>query len=561
MATVLQPPIGLYVPPAVALVKKPFRFTLTQQEAIRLLCGDATKVQMEGGSRAGKTFVIIRQTFKYLIENPGLRAVSLRLHRNSAIESLWMDTVPKVIELCFPGLKGFCKPNNSLGYRKLWNGSEYWCGGLDDKDRVDKILGREFGIVHFNETSQIPYDTILRVRTRLAQKIVGPDGVPFRNREWHDLNPVGKMHWSHKVFHELKDPLQPEKEFDAAIYARMLMRPQDNLENLDQEYIDSLDAMPAGLRARFFLGEYQDEMIGALWTLSMLAASAGTACTYETMPVKMRRVVIGVDPSGDSGDLDSKADAIGIVVAGMGVDDRAYVLEDATMNGSPEQWGRRVNDLRLKWHADKIIAERNYGGAMVEAVIRHAFPNSPVELVTSSHGKALRAEPVSVMYEIRDGRNGAKVIHCGHFPDLAQEMMSVKRGDTAEEIKARLGHSPNRLDALVFGLTSLFELSNHGIFEVWKKEAEKASAAAAKPEAIGAKVEDNEPIPVKEQHTAAKSEIPWFQATAARETKTFDKPRCDQCGNENPRVFTDVWQCHCGATGHIYNERQARGDG
>lgn len=561
MATVLQPPIGLYVPPPVTLASdvKPssgFRFTDKQREAIKLLRGTAPTVQLEGGSRSGKTSIIVRQILKSLVNYPGLRAVSFRLTRVSAMESLWMDTIPKMADLSIPGLKQFSKKNNSLGYMRLWNGSEYWCGGLDDKERVDKILGREFSIIHFNESSQIPYETILKVRTRLAQKIEG-----WRNREWHDLNPVGKMHWSHKVFHELKDPLQPEKALDPALYAWMVMKPSDNVTNLSQEYIDSLDAMPAGLRARFFLGEYQDEMIGALWTLSMLAASAGTACTYETMPVKMRRVVIGVDPSGDSGDMDSKADAIGIVVAGMGVDDRAYVLEDATMNGSPEQWGRRVNDLRLKWHADKIIAERNYGGAMVEAVIRHAFPNSPVELVTSSHGKALRAEPVSVMYEIRDGRNGAKVIHCGHFPDLEQEMMSVKRGDTAEEIKARLGHSPNRLDALVFALTSLFELSNHGIFEVWKKEAEKASAAAAKPEAIGAKVEDNEPIPVKEQHTAAKSEIPWFQATAARETKTFDKPRCDQCGNENPRVFTEVWQCHCGATGRIYNERQARSDG
>ena len=503
--------------------------------------GPQRYIQLVGGARAGKTLLIVRQILERARKYPGSRHVSLRLRRNHAWESLWLDTIPKVMELCFPGMKQRCKLNHSDGYIKLWNNSEYWIGGLDDKERVDKILGKEFATVHYNETSQIPYSSVLKVRTRLAQKIDG-----LKNREYHDLNPVGKMHWSHLMFSQLIDPLMPETALDPALYATFQMNPRDNAENLDEEFIRSLDKLPPAMRARFFLGEYQDEMQFALWTLAMLAGCHGDPVTPQTMP-PMRRIVIGVDPSGSAGDAETRADDIGILVCGMGIDNRGYLLEDATLNGSPRQWASAVKEMRVKWNADKVVAERNFGGEMVLEVLRNVDPNTPAELVTSSRSKALRAEPVSIMYEHE------RVVHCGDFHELQQEMVSVKAGDTTDEIKLRLGRSPNRLDAMVFAFTELFGLTEHGIFEMWKDETEEARNP--KPRPLGPKVEDTTPIPFVDQAKAATQEVGGvlFEADSWREKpKTRPKPVCSQCQSETVREYAETWQCgECGATGQI----------
>lgn len=462
-------------------------FTAKQKEAITLLRGPQRYTQLEGGSRSGKTWIIVRTIIKRALRYAASRHVSLRLRRIHAMESLWLDTIPKVMELAFPGLRQAVKLHTSMGYIEFSNGSEYWIGGLDDKERVDKILGREFATVHFNETSQISWPSVLKVRTRLSQKIEG-----LRNREIHDLNPVGRGHWSHRVFHELRDPTSIETSLDPANYRRLKMNPRDNARNIDKEYIETLANMPARYKARFFDGEYQTESDNALWSLERLAKAIGNAIAYglderPIPPCIMRRIVIGVDPSG-TGD-DSVGDEIGIIVAGLGADDRGYLLEDGTINGSPDKWTRRVKELRIKWGADLIIAERNYGGAMVESVLRNADRNSPVELVTSSLGKVLRAEPVSLMYELD------RVVHCGDFPALHEEMLAANSGDTSDDLKERVGHSPNRLDAMVFAFTKLFDLrASEGVLDFYTKQATATKEREAAKNKLVVLAEDVSPL-------------------------------------------------------------------
>jgi hypothetical protein len=169
---------------------------------------------------------------------------------------------------------------------------------------------------------------------------------------------------------------------------------------------------------------------------------------------EMRRIVVAVDPSGAAGEFDLRADQIGLVVAGLGVDDRAYVFEDLTALYSPEGWGRAACEAFWRHKADRVLGEGNFGGDMVRAIVqaplhpdtkRRVGTAVPVKLVAASRGKTVRAEPVAAMYE------RGKVHHVGRFPLLEDEMTNFTtagyRGD----------RSPNRADALVWALTELFD--------------------------------------------------------------------------------------------------------
>ena len=430
-----------------------------------------------------------------------------------AYKSLWLDTIPKVMAKFFVGLgvqHGNVRQVNAKGETRLqfWNGSEYWIGGLDDKERVEKILGMEYATLHHNEVSQIPYKTILTTRTRLAQQVFDASQVSADNprgrllhKEFDDLNPVGKSHWSYVEYDLGMNPMETNRKLARFIclrhedvestepgncpqcgnpfenmYGYLRMNPRDN-PFLDRTYLRSLEAMPLAMRLRFLEGLDQDELEGAMWTLEMIVRGRQPVVNPPEWPFQVRRVVIGVDPSGtgedDIGGGDH--DNIGIVVCAKDVFDRGLVLEDATLNGPPALWAAKVKEMRVKWGADLVVAEGNYGGAMVVEVLRHADPNCPVELVNASRGKAVRAEPVSLLYS-RD--SGLKMIHCGEFPKLEEEMCSVKQGDTTPDIKKRLGRSPGSLDAMVWAFTKLFDLSSaEALMKFYEAQADSDAAA------------------------------------------------------------------------------------
>jgi phage terminase large subunit-like protein len=162
----------------------------------------------------------------------------------------------------------------------------------------------------------------------------------------------------------------------------------------------------------------------------------------ETLRVRtappLTRIVVAVDPPASAG---KTSNACGIVCVGLGEDGRCYVLDDATLQGArPAQWARRVVALYHARAADRVVAEVNQGGAMVEAVLREIDPDVSFRAVTATRGKQARAEPVAALYE--QGR----VSHVGSFPALEDEMCSL----------IGLGRdSPDRLDALVWAVTDL----------------------------------------------------------------------------------------------------------
>ena len=413
-----------------------FKLTKAQDRAMDTLVSDAVHNALGGGSRSGKTFLLVRAVVIRALKSPGSRHAIFRFRFNAIKSTIIADTLPKVLKLCFPELPSTDSMMNKTDwYLTLPNGSEIWFGGLDDKDRTEKILGMEFATLYFNECSQIPYQSVVIAHTRLAQKTEN-----LRLKAYYDFNPPSKKHWTYLQFVEKKDPLTKrpvKREFDYSFY---LINPGDNRENLDQKYLDHLDSLPEKARNRFLLGKFADDSDGALWTEEVLAV---TRKIGETLP-DFLRIVVAVDPSGCKGDEDTRSDEIGITVVALGTDGHGYVLEDLSGRYKPEEWGRIACDAYDRHNADRIVGEDNYGGDMVRATIQAVNPDVPYASVTATRGKIVRAEPIAALYET------GKVHHVGYFPEIEDQMCAMT-------VSGYQGlKSPDRADSVIWGLTELF---------------------------------------------------------------------------------------------------------
>lgn len=230
-----------------------FQKTLKQKEAIQLLTGPAMHNLLEGGSRSGKSFLLMFAMIVRASKVPSRHAI-LRLNFNAAKRSIWNDTLPTVMRLAFPDLK--TRHNKSELIQYFPNGSEIHVGGLDDGERVEKILGTEYSTLWFNEVSQIPFDSAQVAITRLAQKN------SLTKKIYYDQNPGKKNSWPYWLFHKKISPIDQEPVKDPENYSYLHMNPKDNLDHIDPEYLKILEAMPAEQRKRFMDGEYTDESDG-----------------------------------------------------------------------------------------------------------------------------------------------------------------------------------------------------------------------------------------------------------------------------------------------------------
>lgn len=221
----------------------------------------------------------------------------------------------------------------------------------------------------------------------------------------------------------------------------------DNRDNLSEVFYREVIAPKMGTRLgrQEIDGEILDDLPGALWDRDDFDKQR-----IEFLPCNLTRIVVAVDPSGTGGESDD-GDEVGIVVAGKGDDGRLYVLADLSCKLSPAGWGREVVDAyNGQWtddpeyfKADCVIAETNFGGAMVRHVIQTVDPNVPFREVHASRGKVARAEPVAALYE--QGR----VSHLGSLPEL-EDQMCLMGPD------GYIGSgSPDRLDAVVWAITEL----------------------------------------------------------------------------------------------------------
>lgn len=416
-----------------------------QVALLELLGGAAKHFLAYGGSRSGKTFEFVRVIVLRALLAPKSRHAIFRYRFNHCKASIVFDTFPRVMAECFPGVPATV--NKSDWFWEAPNGSQVWFGGLDEKERTEKILGQEHSTLFFNEISQMTYAAVLTALTRLAQRVeyALADGKPrlLRLLALYDCNPPPKSHWSHFLWFRGLDP-ETKKPVDAARYAKIQMNPGDNLRNLAPDYLDTLRAMPARMQKRFLQGEYADDLPGALFTFEAIDRNR----VEPTELPDLQRVVVAVDPSGADDDDNADNDEIGVVVVALGVDGRAYVLEDATCKAGPATWGAVVVSAHERHSADVVVVEVNFGGAMakhvVETAARKLKATVRVKVITASRGKVVRAEPVGALNE-QD-----KVKWVGHFTQLEDEACAM----TTHGYKG--SGSPNRVDAAVWGVSELF---------------------------------------------------------------------------------------------------------
>lgn len=417
---------------------KPFQLTEIQLAAMEVVSGDATHAMLYGGSRSGKTFLHVRNVVLRALKAGLSRHLVLRLRFNHVKSAVIMDTFPKVMQLCFPDVPFTLSRTD--WFAQFPNGSQIWFGGLDDKERTEKILGQEYVTIFLNEASQISNDARETATTRLAQKVHMPDGSLMKPRMFYDCNPTNKLHWTYKMFIQKVNPVTKIGLPDPQNYVYLKMNPEDNLENLSSEYLKTLESLSAAKQKRFLKGEFSDATPNALFNDICIDT---WRVTDGSVPAFVR-IVVGVDPSGAGDTENSGNDAIGIVVGGLGVDGNAYLVEDATVLAGPAVWGRVATGAFDRHEGDVVVGETNYGGDMVRFVIQTARPGTPFKKVTASRGKHVRAEPFSALYE------QGKVRHVGEFTELEEE---ITHFSTTGYVGTG---SPNRADAWFWVLAELF---------------------------------------------------------------------------------------------------------
>ncbi len=382
-----------------------------------------------GGARSAKSTGFIRNIFLRAMKKESKHLI-VRFRFNHAHIHIGGETIPFVLKTCFPGADIRQSSTPGVHYRVPVIGggeSTVWLGGTDNKDRMDKLLGSEYSTVFLNECSELPFDVVPLLDGRLAEKS------GLKPRMYYDCNPTGKKHWSYQLFMK---GLFPDGEVCLWDTANLQMNPGGNYENLDAEYLASLEMLPKRQRQRFLEGLYLADVEGALWTDSMVNMARAN---YDP-DVGIRKTVIAVDPSVSN---NKGSDECGIVVVSLDVDRKCIIREDLSKKCSTKTWAQRVVNAYRTYEANEVVAEVNQGGDLVEQVIHNIDPNVKVVKVHAAVGKLARAEPIAMLYEPRQ----EKVSHAKAFPELESELTETVFDDIAQ--------SPNRLDAMVWGVFHL----------------------------------------------------------------------------------------------------------
>lgn len=408
------------------------QLTPRQEQAILTLSQNKYSL-LYGGSRSGKTFIIIFFILWRAMKCKS-RHLIVRLRFAHVKQSVVYDTFPKVCDL----FKIKYVLNKSDWFATLPNGSEIWFGGLDDKDRTDKILGNEYSTIFENEASQISYNSHLILLTRLSEK------TKLKNRLFQDQNPPSKAHWTYKIYFKNIEPQTNTQIKTPGQYGFLKMSPHENVQNISDDYIEILQSLPKAQRKRFYDGDFAEIIKGALWSDEMINRHR-----VQASPENLE-VVVAVDPATTA---KMTSDETGITVTGKDKQGHGYLLEDLSGIYSPDEWAKIAVNLYIKHQAKYIIAESNQGGDMVSHTIKSVNRNIPVKLVHATKGKIIRAEPISALYE------QGKIHHLGYFPDLEEEQVTYT-GQPGDK-------SPNRLDSLVWGFSYLFPIGGgSGIYRI-----------------------------------------------------------------------------------------------
>lgn len=416
----------------------PFKFTRKQLEAAAAVAQSmALNVLFYGGSRSGKTFMIVMWIVKRALICPESRHGLCRRNLQDARTKLG-DTLKDVFK-ALGMLEGVhwihrAKLDTYVIYIKQEDGtvleSEIKMLGMDTKDgQYKKVLGDEYSTLYFNEANDIKFDPVEYASSRLAQKN------SLKKRFFFDCNPPTKSHWLYKWFFLNVNP-EDKSKLPADLFFKMQINPKDNEENIDPDYINNvLKRMSKRKQLMFWFGEFGDESFGKVFNSPHINAHR---ILKEDLDVKtLDRIIVTIDPNVTS--KPGVSDDAGIMIGGKRYgDDHIYVLFDGTVpDAGPGKWPAAVAGFYHKFNANKVVAETNQGGELVEIAIKNYDKTIPVTMVHAKQGKFARAEPVAEMYAL------GLIHHVGDdFEELEDEMVEFDPTTCTE--------SPNRLDALVY---------------------------------------------------------------------------------------------------------------
>lgn len=395
-----------------------------QKLAIKLIVS-RRYVMLFGGARSGKTFIAVYSIIVRASKEPDSDHLICRLRFNHVKRSVALETFPKVMRICFPGLT--YRIDKTDWYATLPNGSRIWFAGTDDGERMERILGTEFSTIYFNECSQfVDYKIITTVLTRLAQLN------NLKKKVLFDCNPPGKKHWTYRLFFDLVDPVTEKPLKHKSRYGYLLINPVDNLPNIDGEYIEMLEEYSDRQKDRFLHGLFLSDVEGALWTDDMVNKAKNK---IPGIPIK---TIISIDPAVTN---NPNSDETGMHAASLDENGDGIIHEDLSIKAATKTWAQRAVNAYHKWDANEIVAEVNQGGDLVRDAIEAIDSTIKVVMVRASKGKFARAEPVTVLYA------KGKIAHEGDMPKTEAELTEWVPMNTKE--------SPNRLDSLVWAITHL----------------------------------------------------------------------------------------------------------
>jgi len=298
------------------------------------------EILFDGGARSGKTFLIVMIFIVFGLLFPGMRMLVARLRFAHAKASIWKQTLMPMVKACFPEMvwhedrSDYILSFSMTGQEKQ---SEIWLGGLDDKDRTDKILGQEYAIIFLNEAIRIAESTVDKVKSRLAQKIEG-----FKNFMIYDCNPGNPLHWLYQRFYVEQD------EHRVAIH----WMPEDNRENLNEGYIEEvLDTLKGHEYKRLRKGEWA-QLPGAVYENVFAENKIECEKNYDAYD----DIVLGIDFG-----LNTVITLWGIKEGG----ERAFCVEERCLFGSKETITKNIvknlNELDkiyyIKKHMDPIYCD------------------------------------------------------------------------------------------------------------------------------------------------------------------------------------------------------------
>ncbi len=452
-------------------------FNIDQQEAYKLATSPDFKFHLfYGGGGSGKSFLILSIIILRALAAEKSRHGIFRLTRSSCDTTLFSKTLFEVFDVVLPGYLQRSDVDVSLSDMAvtLHNGSLIMFDGLDE-NRLKKIDGNEYQTVWLNECNEFTYAHVSRLVGRMRGIKRKADGKELRHKLFADCNPNSQADWEYKAFIQGINPADGDALPNHNRWVSQKLRPLANLHNVGADYIDNMAAsMSAADRKRYIDGDWASSNPDAAFNEAMFVdhripkplISVGgmerertaeeTLVMLGQRGIDLERVTVAVDPAVTA---DPKSDLSGVTVQGIArfnnqetgkIEQHAYVLADLSLRGTPDQVCEVVCDAYRQWGASRVVIEKNQGGLWLESTMRSHFPNVPLKFVTATAttgGKGSRAEPVSAQYE------RGMVHHVGTLHELETQMCDF--GSSASRRK-----SPDRMDAVVWGITELLDLGH-----------------------------------------------------------------------------------------------------